>query len=101
LARGANRCATETVKTVVVSNSSFRGRRVWNRRGRKVRRGVALWGGSGLAGNEFAPVVIKDSQQLLIVDVPQRPSGLVLAKKSQMSNKLPQPHIGRQIAKFG
>jgi hypothetical protein len=51
-----------------------------------------------LPGDEFGSVVVKHSQQLLVVDVPESPPGLIFAKEPQMRKKLPESHVGRHRA---
>jgi hypothetical protein len=51
-----------------------------------------------LPPNEFGPMLIEDGQQLLVVNVPQGPPGLVLAQEAQVSQQLAEPDIGGQFA---
>ena len=55
---------------------------------------------AGLPPDQFRSVVVQDRQQLLIIDIPERPTGLVLAQKSDVSQQLPQPNLGGQLAEI-
>lgn len=50
--------------------------------------------------DQFAAMMVQDSQQLLIVDVPQRPSRLILSEKTEMGKQLPEAYIGRELAQL-
>jgi hypothetical protein len=53
-----------------------------------------------LSPDQFGPVVVENSQQLLVVDVPERPAGLVLAEKPEVGEQLAEPHIRGQFAQL-
>jgi len=46
-------------------------------------------------------VVIEYGQQLLVVDVPKGPPGLVLAEEPKVGEQLAQAHVRGQLAHLG
>jgi hypothetical protein len=46
-------------------------------------------------------VVVEHGQELLVVDIPESVSGLVLAKKAKMGEQLAKPDIRRKLAHLG
>jgi hypothetical protein len=53
-----------------------------------------------LSPDQLVPIVLEYGQQLLILNVPERPSRLVLAKKSQVSEKLTEPYLRGQLTQL-
>lgn len=49
---------------------------------------------------EFIAVMIKDGQQLLVVDVSQRSTGLIFAQEPQVREELAESNLGRHFDDF-
>ncbi len=49
---------------------------------------------------QFGLMMVQHFEEILILDVPERPFNSVLGEKAQVVEQLAETNVGRQLAKF-